>query len=312
MKETLVRVRDFITTSVLSGFIWILKHVPYPRASAWGARMGRLGYRFASKNRTRAMENLARVFGDRKTPEERVALVKTLFENFSRSGFELVPYCRLTPEGRREVVRIVGQEKLDAALAAGRGVIALSAHLGNFMIIMPRLAVEGYHVDFLVKPLQVPKIEERLQRLREELGYHSIYTTPGFHSVKACLKSLKKNHVLVIYGDQRQRQGGIGVTFFGIPASAASGPITLALSTGAPVVPMFMVRNPDRRTHTLFIEDPLELIVTGSKTDDIRANVQRYTDVIESYVRRYPAHWAWDHKRWAMQGPPPEEPHGSG
>jgi KDO2-lipid IV(A) lauroyltransferase len=89
------------------------------------------------------------------------------------------------------------------------------------------------------------------------------------------------------------------VTFFGIPAKAAPGPIALALSTGAPVVPMFMVRHPDGVTHTLLIDDPLELIATGSKEDDIKTNVQRYTDVIQSYVWKYPAHWAWDHKRWA-------------
>ena len=127
----------------------------------------------------------------------------------------------------------------------------------------------------------------------------SIYVTPKFQSVKASLRSLKNNHVLVLHGDQRQRDGGIDVTFFGIPAKAAAGPISLSLSTGAPVIPMFMVRNQDRITHTLFIEDPLEMSITGSKEDDIRANVQKYTDVIESYVQRYPAQWTWGHSRWA-------------
>ncbi len=89
------------------------------------------------------------------------------------------------------------------------------------------------------------------------------------------------------------------MTFFGIPANAAAGPISLSLSTGAPVLPMFMVRNQDSITHTLFIEDPLEMSITGSKENDIQTNVQKYTDVIESYVKRYPAQWAWGHNRWA-------------
>ena len=297
--ESLKRVRDRLISAIASVGILLLRRLDYRRASAWGARMGRLAYLVVGKNRKRASDNLTRVFGDGKTPEQRKEIVKALFENFSRSGFELVPYGLLSPEQRREHVQVVGKEKLDEALSVGRGVIAVSAHLGNFMIIMPRLAADGYHVDFIVKPLRNEIIEQRMQALREELGYHSIYVTPRIQSMKACLRSLKQNRVLVLYGDQRQRQGGIDVTFFGIPAKAAPGPIALALSTGAPVVPMFMVRNPDGFTHTLLIDDPLELVMTGSKEQDIKTNVQAYTDVIQSYIEQYPAHWAWDHKRWA-------------
>jgi KDO2-lipid IV(A) lauroyltransferase len=137
-----------------------------------------------------------------------------------------------------------------------------------------------------------------MRNLRKELGYNSIYVNPRFQSVKASLASLKDNHVLVLLGDQRPRQGWIDVTFFGRPAKAAAGPIALALSTGAPVVPMFMVRNQDIISHTLYIDDPLEMCITGSKKDDIKTNVQKYTDVIQSYVQRYPTQWMWGHQRW--------------
>ena len=298
MKETIKRARDAITSIGFLILIRILRWVDYPRASALGARIGRLVYHAISKNRKRALENLTRVFGEEKTPDQREEIVKTCFENFVRSGFELVPYTYLSPEGRREYVHVVGKEKLDEALALGHGVISLSAHLGNFLIMMGRLAVEGYHVDLVVKGAKTQSIEDRLQSLRKELGYDSIYVTPKIQSVKASLKSLKNNHVLVLHGDQRQRDGGIDVTFFGIAATAAAGPISLALSTGAPVVPMFMVRNQDGITHTLFIDDPLEITRTGSKEEDIKTHVQKYTDVIQSYVERYPTQWAWDHKRW--------------
>lgn len=298
MKEAIKRVRDTITSVGFLILIRIIRWVDYPRASALGARIGRLVYHAISKNRNRAFGNLTQVFGEEKTPDQIEEIVKTCFENFVRSGFELVPYTYLSPEGRREYVHIVGREKLDEALALGRGVISLSAHLGNFLIMMGRLAVEGYHVDLVVKGAKTQSIEDRLESLRKELGYNSIYVTPKFQSVKASLRSLKNNHVLVLHGDQRQRDGGIDVTFFGIPATAAAGPISLALSTGAPVVPMFMVRNQDGITHTLFIDDPLEITATGSKEEDIKTHVQKYTDVIQSYVERYPTQWVWDHKRW--------------
>lgn len=298
MKEAIKRARDAITSIGFLILIRAIRWIDYPRASAWGARIGRLVYHAISKNRKRAFENLTRVFGEEKTPGQIEEIVKSCFENFVRGGFELVPYTYLSPEGRREYVHVVGKEKLDEALALGRGVISLSAHLGNFLIMMGRLAVDGYQVDLVVKAAKTQSIEDRLQSLRKELGYDSIYVTPKIQSVKASLKSLKKNHVLVLHGDQRQRDGGIDVTFFGIPATAAAGPISLALSTGAPVVPMFMVRNQDGITHTLHIDDPLEITPTGSKEEDIKTHVQKYTDVIQSYVERYPTQWAWDHKRW--------------
>jgi KDO2-lipid IV(A) lauroyltransferase len=298
-REAFKRARDTITSVGFAILVRILRWVDYPRASALGARAGRLVYHAVSKNRKRAFGNLERVFGNEKSPDAIREIVKSAFENFVRSGFELVPYTCLPPEGRRKYVRIVGKEKLDQALARGRGVISLSAHLGNFLIMMGRLAVDGYHVDLVVKKSKTESIEEGLLKLRNELGYHSIYVTPKLQSVKASLKSLKNNHVLVLHGDQRMRGGtGIDVTFFGMPATAAPGPISLALSTGAPIVPMFMVRNEDGLTHTLFIDDPLEITPTGSKEEDIEIHVQKYTDVIQSYVERYPTQWTWDHKRW--------------
>jgi KDO2-lipid IV(A) lauroyltransferase len=299
LKKAINEFRDLVSSIGLSILIRIVGLIDYRRASAWGAYLGRLAYHVVPRHRRSSLGNLTRVFGDERSAEQLKEIVRTLFEGFFRSAFECVAYGRLSPEDRRKYVHIVGKEKLDKALASGRGVISLSAHLGNFLILMSRLAVEGYHVDLVVKKMKDRRVEDRLENLRKELGYHSIYVKPEMRSIRASLKSLKNNHVLVLHGDQKQRMTGIDVTFFGIPAKAAPGPISLSLSTGAPVVPMFMVRNEDGITHTLFIEDPLEMDITGSKEDDIRTNVQKYTDVIESYVQTYPAQWSWGHSRWS-------------
>jgi KDO2-lipid IV(A) lauroyltransferase len=223
-----------------------------------------------------------------------------MFENFFRSGFECVAYSNLPAVEKKEYVQIIGKEKLDEALGFGRGVIALTAHMGNFLILMTRLSLEGYDVDLLVKKMNDKKVEQGLQDLRQELNINTIYINPKIQSTKACLGALKNNHVLVLLGDQKQRKSGVDVTFFGIPTKAAAGPIFLSIATGAPVLPMFIVRNPDRITHTLVIEPPLELSRTGSKKKDMDLNVQKYTDVIQSYVQKYPDQWTWNHKRWAQ------------
>lgn len=299
MKGAVKRALNHAASIGISVLIRIIRRIDYPVASIWGARFGRLACRVFSGYRRRSLENLSRVFGEELTQDQRDDFVESFFENFFRNVFELVPYGSLSPEDRRAYVAIVGKEKLDEALALGRGVISLSAHLGNFLILMSRLAVEGYPVDIVLKRMTNEGFEEQMRNLRKELGYHSIYVNPRLQSVKAALASLRDNHVLVMLGDQRPRQAPVDVTFFGIPARAAAGPISLSLSTGAPLVPMFMARNPDGMNHTLYIDDPIEMILTGSKKDDVRTHVQKYTDVIESYVRKYPAQWMWGHRRWA-------------
>jgi len=294
------QLRDYTASMGLSILVRWMRKMDYARASEWGARFGRLGYRLISNHRKRALENLARVFGQEKSPHVRESISATMFENLFRSGFECVAYADLPTGEKKEYVQVIGREKLDEALGLGRGVIALTAHMGNFLILMTRLTIEGYNVDLVVKKMKDRKVEQKLQDLRKELGINTIYVNPKVQSTRASLKALKNNQVLVLLGDQKQRKAGVDVTFFGKPAKAAAGPISLSIATGAPVVPMFMVRNPDKITHTLVIESPLQLTRTGSRKKDIEINVQKYTDVIQSYVQKYPDQWTWNHRRWAQ------------
>ena len=75
------------------------------------------------------------------------------------------------------------------------------------------------------------------------------------------------------------------------------GPTALSLRTGAKIVPMFIIRQPDH-THQLIIDPPFTLEITEDRERDIRINAKRLTEIIESYVRRYPDQWAWLHRRW--------------
>jgi KDO2-lipid IV(A) lauroyltransferase len=294
------QIRDYTATAGLSIRARWVRKMDYVRASEWGARFGRLGYRLIRKHRKRSLKNLARVFGQEKSLPELESISAAMFENFFRSGFECVAYAHLPTVEKQEYVQIIGKEKLDEALGFGRGVIALTAHMGNFLILMTRLTLEGYDVDLVVKKMKDRKVEQGLQDLRKELGINTIYVNSKIQSTKASLEALKDNHVLVLLGDQKQRKTGVDVTFFGIPAKAAAGPISLSIATGAPVVPMFMVRNPDKITHTLVIESPLQLTRTGSRKKDIEINVQKYTDVIQSYVEKHPEQWTWNHRRWVQ------------
>ncbi len=100
-----------------------------------------------------------------------------------------------------------------------------------------------------------------------------------------------------ILADIDTKVDGVFVDFFGHPAYTPIGPVSIALRTGAGLLPAFIVRQNDD-THKLIIERELKLITTGNLAEDIKVNTSAFTKIIESYIRKYPEQWIWFHNRW--------------
>jgi KDO2-lipid IV(A) lauroyltransferase len=110
---------------------------------------------------------------------------------------------------------------------------------------------------------------------------------------------MKAGEVVGILMDTNMTQPqGIFVDFFGIPACTASGLARIALRTDAAVVPTFTIWDSALRKYRLRFDPAVELIRTGHLEADIAANTQKFTSIIEGYVRKYPEQWLWVHRRW--------------
>ena len=96
---------------------------------------------------------------------------------------------------------------------------------------------------------------------------------------------------------------GIFVDFFGIPACTASGLARIALRTDAAVVPTFTIWDARLGKYRLRFDPAVELVRTGDLEADIQANTQKFTSIIEDYVRKYPEQWLWVHRRWKTRPP---------
>lgn len=116
-------------------------------------------------------------------------------------------------------------------------------------------------------------------------------------SIKGAIQCLRRNEILGILADVDTKVDGVFVDFFGHPAYTPKGPVSIALKTGAGLLPAFMIRQKDN-THKLIIEKELKLITTGNSEEDIKINTEAFTKIIESYIRKYPDHWVWFHDRW--------------
>ena len=223
--------------------------------------------------------------------------------SYAHLGAEAVALFRLAGMGRaqvRERTRVTGLGVVESAVREGRGVIILSAHLGNWEIGGSALVARGFPLDVVVARQRNELFDRHLTRSRERLGFGIIPRNEGRRGVLAALKA---GRLAGILGDQDARRAGVFVDFFGRPASTARGPAVLALRSDALIVTLFAVRLPGWKPRYHVHLEALEGTAATGRAARVAAITQAYTTRIEEYVRRYPDQYFWLHKRWKT--PPP-------
>jgi len=246
-----------------------------------------------------ARRNLRAAFG---WPEPRVeAVARQVFRNLGKSLVEFLRLPALSPAELLDLCQLEGLEYLRAGLAAGRGVLIITAHYGNWELIAARLVLEGERLSVVARDADDGATHRFITRLREGCGYRVI---PRRAAPRAVLEALRRNEVVAILVDQNTTQGGQFVPFFGRTAATATGPAVLALRTEAALLPGFCVRLPDDR-HVGRLEPPVTPFRTGDREADVVELTAHLTRLIEAQVRADPAQWLWIHDRWRYR--PAEE-----
>jgi KDO2-lipid IV(A) lauroyltransferase len=176
------------------------------------------------------------------------------------------------------------------------GAIILTGHFGNWELLAHACGLLGHPVTLVHRRMRNDLVERQIGRLRALAGTASVAKRSA---AKEALLRLKQRALVAIPFDQNQiRSFGVFVDFFGVPASTTTGPVRLAMLTGAPIIPVFLVREGESARHRIVALPEVELASTGDREADIRTNTQRCNDVFEQMVRAHPDHWIWFHKRW--------------
>lgn len=274
---------------------WVLTHLPSGFGLWIGRRLGDLGYWVFPQRRAVARQNLALAFGRDRTAEELDRLCRRSFQHL---GMMLVEACTFLFAPRaffRSQVRVEGFEHLKSAMAQGRGALLLTAHFGNWELLAVAHWLSGYPLSVVVRPLDSPFLDRLAARFRERSGAELI---PKWRALPAVLDALRRQRMVAFLLDQNAlRREGVFVQFFGRPASTSKSLALLALRTGAPVVPIFIHREPDGG-HRAVIEPEIPPPRTGDRDKDIAAYTAAFTRCVEDTIRRRPEQWFWVHRRW--------------
>jgi KDO2-lipid IV(A) lauroyltransferase len=263
--------------------------LPFGAQLALGRAFGAVLARTSPRRRRIAAANLARCF-----PElDPAARARLLAEHFAALGIALVEIAQCWWGDARRLERLVrfrGLEHLEAARAAGRGALLLSAHFTTLEIGGRLLGLRArFHPMY--KPSRNPVIERYMRGRRVHHFQHAI----PMDDVRGLLRSLKDNVPVWYAPDQGFRgKGALEVPFFGQPAPTNPATARIARTSGAPVLPFFVRRLPGAEGYELEIGAPLE----GYPTDDPAGDALRINHLIEEAIRRCPEQYLWAHDRF--------------
>ena len=297
--QAAVKKRGFARSYLEFAVAWIILKAVGLLPRRWAIRMGQtvgaIAHAVLPHLGRHAEANLRLAFPEM-NEAERAQLKRGTFQNLGRLLGEVSQFPRLNRDNIESVVQYVGLENYQHAVAAGRGVILLTGHIGAWELSVFAHSIYGHPMSFLARRVDNPLVEQLAERNRTRFGNRSIDKK---NSVREVLKTLKAGGVVGILADlNASREEGVFCDFFGIPACTTAGVATLALRTGAVVLPGYILWDEAAQVHRLHFEPPVETINTGNRDQDVVVNTARYTKVIESIVRRHPDQWLWIHRRW--------------
>jgi KDO2-lipid IV(A) lauroyltransferase len=277
----------------------LLAHLP-ARLGLWiGRRLGDFAWAALPRRRVVVLDNLALAFGDERTRDELVGIGRRCFQHLGMSLVESCTFLFRSPAILLRRVEVRGAEHVEAAAAQGRGILLLTAHLGNWELLAASHALEKWPLSVMIRPLDSALLDPLIERFRLRSGVELIAKR---HGLRDALDALRRGRMVGILLDQNaSRREGVFVPFFGIPASTSRGMAVIALRSGAPVLPVFIRRLPGGR-HVVQLEPP----VPAPSDGDAVAYTAAFNRAIEAAIRQAPEQWFWLHRRWKTR--PAEEP----
>lgn len=263
-------------------------------AQVLGRTAGWLLYSMDRTRRAITQRNIQFVHPDW-TPVKVRHFARRVYGQFGLTLVEMIRTARLAPEVFRRYLRVDGEAYIRAAVAEGRGIIVISAHIGNWETALQFYSLYfGQTMTAVYKPLKVGWADQWLRNYRSRFGNRLIDRRGAMGEMTGALRGRGTVGLMI---DMARNKQGVPVNFIDHPTTATPAAAMLALRCKSPVMPLFGLRGADGRL-TLRIEPPVEIQRTGDLRHDLQVNTQRMIDIVVKVIDRHPEQWYWMQKRW--------------
>lgn len=288
------KIRRGLALLLVQTLILVTRIVPRKLGLSLFGALGLAAFRFYRKDRERAISNVAAAFpqGD---PLITRAIARGSFNALGRNGFDALRLAYLSKEKVLTLCTVEGEDNLRIPYERGKGVVALTGHIGCWELLAAYFSEKGYKVDVIARDMHDARQDELLVEMRRRHGIESI---PRGTSAIAGYKVLKRGKILGMLIDQDIDVEGVFVPFFGRPAHTTVGAAAFAMRSGAAIVPIAIHMQPGGKHRVTILpelEMPPEDMPEEQRTYELTA---RCSEAVEKLIRIYPQQWVWLHDRW--------------
>ena len=272
---------------------WLVRNISRKRSTAIAHLLGDFVYHILKTRRQLVTGNLALTFPS-KSSAEIDAIAARVYRNQAENIIELLRLPMIkTAEDAAKLLDVDATDFLAKTIGQKKGGLFVSAHFGNWELLGLCAGLLVAPLTIVVKPLKNHHIDYQINAWRTMHGNRVVQDQ---QALREGLRSLRNGEILVMLGDQSDRNGSFFIDFLGRRTSVFLGPAYIALKAGVPLFVGICRRTEDALYKVDYEE--IECSDLGTTKADAEELVRRYTKVLERYIYRYPEEWFWLHNRW--------------
>ncbi len=295
-------VKDYLVYLAVRLFICTLQCLPFDTAKRLALGCAWLCYHVDKRHRLVALENLRLAFPGKYDETELHGLVLKVYEHLWVLVIEMVFMGRLVhPHNWSRTLHYSDRdasERFNELLLAGRSVMLVTGHFGNWEIPGYLFGLLGFSIHSIARPIDNPFLDRYLTQWRESTGQKLLAKKGDFDQIEVVLD---QRGFLATLADQDAGRRGLFVDFFGRPASTHKAIALLCIEHRVPIAVAGAARVGDPMVYRVYFEDLIMPEEYADHPDALRAITQRFSKALETLIRRHPDQYLWLHRRWKSQ-----------
>jgi KDO2-lipid IV(A) lauroyltransferase len=263
--------------------------------------LGDASFLLHSRARRNVAANLRRVLGDEVDDVERQVVARSIFRTAALNYYDLFRVPRLDLDRLATLISVRGWEYVEQARSGGKGAIIVAPHLGNLDVVGQLTVIKGVPCTIPTEHVQPERLLKLVTAMRSSRGLTIVPIDGSAGPARTLYQALRRNEVVGIVADRDVQANGLRVPFFGAITQFPSGPVALALRTGAPVLPARALRR-DKGRYDLKVAPPLALPRTGDAKRDVQSGTELLALALEGFIRETPGQWVVFEPVWPQSG----------
>lgn len=284
-RRSRIYARDYIGWWVYASIQFFFCALPARLAYAFASLLGDSMFIFSKRNRRIIEHNLRAALSLKESLVRKYT--RRICRDFYRNLVDFLRFSKFDKKWLRERSEIIGIENVKEAFSRGKGVIAISLHMGSWEIGALMIAMAGFPTNGIWASHINPKVDEFFIRPRVKKGI-KVITTGG--AIKEALKALEANELVFFVMDHSYNKKGVEVDFFNQKTIIPKGPALAALKSKAAILPIVAIRG-EHSEHKLVCGEIVEYALSGDEKRDIYEITQKCIKVVEGFIRKYPDQW---------------------